>query len=88
MCKKSQFFFMHASPIQVQTKVLFKILQFLFVAYDMEFVGCAIENNCFFFVSACCCLVCAVYFVIVSNGYTILESCMDFGLCSIHHISM
>ena len=30
------------------------------------------DNNCFFFVNVCPRLVCAVYFVIVQIGYTLL----------------
>ena len=39
---------MHARPIQVRTKVHFKILQFFVVMYDTGFLRCAIEftNHC------------------------------------------
>ena len=42
------------------------------------------ENNSFFFVNVCRCLVCAVYFVIVPIGYTLLVSRMNVKLCSVH----
>ena len=35
--------FMHARPIPVQTKVHFKKLQFLAVAYDMDAFSCAFD---------------------------------------------
>ena len=34
---------MNARPIQVQTKVHFKILQYLVVMYDMGLLCCAID---------------------------------------------
>ena len=36
-------FFMYARPIPVQTKVHFKILQFLAVTYDMGVLSCAFD---------------------------------------------
>ena len=36
-------FFMYAWPRQVQTKVHFKNLQFLVVAYDLGFLSCAFD---------------------------------------------
>ena len=43
------------------------------------------DSNLFFFVNVCRRLVCAVYFVIVPIGYTLLLSRMNFfKLCSIH----
>ena len=38
-----EIFFMYARPIPVQTKVYFKILQFLAVTYDMEVLICAFD---------------------------------------------
>ena len=47
-------FFMYARPILVQTKVHFKNLQFIAVAYDREVLSCAFNVvkmvACFFFV--------------------------------------
>ena len=49
-------FFMYARPIQVQTKVHFKNLQFLAVTYDMGVLSCAFDFVktvvCFSFVYA------------------------------------
>ena len=41
--KFSKTFFMYARPIQAQTKVHFKILQFLVLTYDMGFLRCVID---------------------------------------------
>ena len=42
------------------------------------------DNKRVLFVNVCRHLVYAVYFVIVPIGYTLLESRMNFKLCSIH----
>ena len=42
------------------------------------------ENDSFFFVNVFRRLVCAVYFVIVQIGYTLLKKNINFKLCSLH----
>ena len=74
-------FCMYAMPIPVQTKVHFENLQFLMSIKEQRKLWIL---TFFFFVNVCLRLVCAVYFVIVPIGYTLLYSRMNFKLCSIH----